>query len=248
MKKLLIDGDIILYRATASAETEWNVEDDLWVMYSDLAQAKAILHGYLIHLLSYAEVDEAVFAFSGKGNFRKDLYPEYKANRANTRKPMAYAELKEWVSKEFITIIVDGIEADDILGLYADDYILVSDDKDLMTVPSLHFVEKERVYKKINTHLANYNWMCQTLTGDATDNYKGCPKIGAKTAEKLLAGINCDKDFNKAWDVVVSAFLKAGQTEDDALMNARMARILRKGDFDFVHKELNLWTPESGEI
>ena len=246
MKKLLIDGDIILYRATASAETEWNIEGDLWLLYSDLAQSKAILHGYLIHLLADAGVEEAVFAFSGKGNFRKDIYPEYKANRANTRKPLAYSELKEWVSEEFPTIVVDGIEADDVLGLYADDYILVSEDKDLMTVPSTHFIDKSKEYKKIDTHLANYNWMCQTLTGDTTDNYKGCPKIGAKTAEKLLAGINCDRDFNQAWDVVVSAFSKAGLTEDDAILNAQMARILRKGDFDLVSKELNLWTPNSG--
>lgn len=247
-KKLLIDGDIILYRSTASAETEWNIEDDLWILYSDLAQSKSILHGYLIHLKANSGIDDVVFAFSGSGNFRKDLYPEYKANRANTRKPLAYSELKNWVAEEWPTIIIDGIEADDVLGLYADDgYVLVSEDKDLMTVPSTHFIDKSKEYKDIDLHLANYNWMCQTLTGDTTDNYKGCPRIGGKTAEKLLAGINCAKDFNKAWDIVVASFEKAGLTEDDAILNAQMARILRKGDFDLVTKELNLWTPTRGD-
>lgn len=247
MKKLLIDGDIILYRSTASAETEWNIEDDLWVLYSDLAQSKAVLHGYLIHLCANADIDDVVFAFSGKDNFRKTIYPEYKANRANTRKPLAYSALKDWVSEEWPTIIIDGIEADDVLGLYADDYILVSEDKDLLTVPSTHFVDKTKEYKDIDLKLANYNWLCQTLTGDTTDNYKGCPRVGLVTAQKLLNGINCAKDFNKAWDVVVGAYEKAGLSEDDAILNAQMARILRKGDFDLVTKELNLWTPTRGD-
>jgi DNA polymerase-1 len=42
---------------------------------------------------------------------------------------------------------------------------------------------------------------------------------------------------------VVDAYLKAGLTEEDALMNARMARILRAEDWDFENNEVKLWTP-----
>jgi DNA polymerase-1 len=73
--------------------------------------------------------------------------------------------------------------------------------------------------------------------GDATDGYGGCPGIGPKTAEKLL-----DK-HGAVWKTVVDAYLKAGLTEEDAIMNARMARILRAEDWDFENNEVKLWTP-----
>jgi len=74
----------------------------------------------------------------------------------------------------------------------------------------------------------------QTLMGDSTDNYKGCPKVGLKTAEKILAE-------NSTWETVVAAFEKAGLSEEDALENARLARILRDGEYNNETGEVKLW-------
>ena len=55
------------------------------------------------------------------------------------------------------------------------------------------------------------------------------------TAEKLL-------DTNGAtWGAVLAAYVDKGYTEDDALVQARVARILREGDYS--DRVINLWSP-----
>ena len=56
--------------------------------------------------------------------------------------------------------------------------------------------------------------MYQTLVGDSTDNYKGCPAVGAKTADKLL------QDNGATWQTVVDAYAAKGLGEEIALENA----------------------------
>lgn len=77
----------------------------------------------------------------------------------------------------------------------------------------------------------------QTMIGDTADNYKGCPGIGIKTAEKLF------NKYGATWDTVVKSFKNAGCTEEDALVQARVARILR--DEDFKDGKVKLWTPNT---
>jgi DNA polymerase-1 len=75
------------------------------------------------------------------------------------------------------------------------------------------------------------------LTGDAVDNYKGCPGIGKKKADILL------REEGVKWKTVVDAFAKAGLDEFAALTQARVARILRAEDYNFKNEEVLLWTP-----
>ena len=46
-------------------------------------------------------------------------------------------------------------------------------------------------------------------------------------------------------DRVVSAFKDKGLTEEDALVNARLARILTADDYDFDKRQPKLWSPSS---
>ena len=81
--------------------------------------------------------------------------------------------------------------------------------------------------------------LIQTLAGDQTDGYSGVPGIGVKRAETL---------FNKegySWATAVKAFTDKGLTEEDALLNARLARILTIEDYDTEQQEPKLWTPEA---
>ena len=43
------------------------------------------------------------------------------------------------------------------------------------------------------------------------------------------------------WQAVINTYKSKGYTEDGALLNARMARILRAEDYDFKNKEVKLW-------
>lgn len=105
----------------------------------------------------------------------------------------------------------------------------------------------------------------QAAAGDVTDGYHGAPGIGLQTALELLEGQLMLKPKDKVisrgpragqtvtewarvsapspWDTVVSCYHKAGLTEDDALQNARVARMLRWGEYDFTKQEVRLWEP-----
>ena len=79
----------------------------------------------------------------------------------------------------------------------------------------------------------------QTLSGDQTDGYSGVPGMGMKRAAAWF-----DK-YGYNWDAVVRAFLEKDLDERDALMNARLAKILTVNDYDFSTGEPILWSPAS---
>ena len=65
--------------------------------------------------------------------------------------------------------------------------------------------------------------------------------MGQVKAEKLLdAALEKEEDM---WSPVVAAYEKAGLTEEDALRQARLARILRWSDWNAEKKAPILWAP-----
>ena len=53
------------------------------------------------------------------------------------------------------------------------------------------------------------------------------------------------KEKGCSWKTVLETFKEKGLTEDDALVNARLARILTADDYDFNKKQPKLWSPAS---
>ena len=243
---LLLDGDLIAYRTSAAKEHPINWGDGLWTLHSDEKECQLAAKQYIEHLQTITGIDEVVIAHSAPVNFRKELNPTYKANRAETRKPMALKPLQAWLKEEYSVLGFPRLEADDVMGIAGSEggsmFIIISDDKDMMTIPSWHFIPDTRTFMEVNRAQANFNFYCQALTGDATDNYKGVPNVGRKTAEKILMGVD-PLDEVTMWERVKHSYLKAGLTEDDAIMNARMARILRHGEYDMKANKEILWTP-----
>ena len=79
--------------------------------------------------------------------------------------------------------------------------------------------------------------LIQALAGDNTDGYSGVPGVGIKKAEKIFS----EKGYT--WKAVVETFEEKDMTEEDALCNARLARILTTNDYDHEKKEPILWEP-----
>ena len=237
MTLLLIDGDIVAYKAAASAETPINWGDGLWTLHCYEQDVALRLDEQVDKLVNEAPVQDCIVALSDKKNYRKELAPYYKANRKTTRKPMLLQWAKEYLQSKYNTVMYRRLEADDVLGILGTantDTIIWSEDKDLRTVPAKHWIDGDVV--EISKEEADYNFFTQTLVGDATDNYKGCPSVGYKTAEKIL-------EFGDGWGAVVRAFISKGLSEEVALENARLARILRNGEYDTDTGEVKLWTP-----
>lgn len=250
---LLIDGDIIAYKASSSVQKDIDWGDGLFTCHAFLEDAQdqfkviidGILEGIYENTLYRYDVSDMLFFFSDNDNFRKHYLPDYKSNRKNTRKPTCYKALVEWVYNNYACVKpIKYLEADDLIGIYATTYnsaMIVSMDKDFKTIPAKFFDFGRGEFKAISEDEANYWHMYQTLIGDATDGYKGCPSYGPVKAKKTLSNIPADK----LWDTVVNAYEKEGLTKDDAILQATMARILRKEDFHrFTEGDLPpLWSP-----
>lgn len=243
MYNLILDGDIIAYKATFAAETPINWGKGLWTLHAWEEDVKMIIDEMIGNLYNTIQFMSYQVALTGKENFRKNIDSTYKANRAKTRKPMLLDFARDYLMKNHNGYTVKNIEADDILGLLGTsdpNYVIWSEDKDMGSLPCKQ-LNKEGVVYSVSEAEADYNFFTQVLTGDSTDNYGGCPKIGKVTAEKIL---------NKAkaegvpyWPVVLEAYIKAGKTEEYALSQARLARILRCGEYNFKNNEVVLWTP-----
>lgn len=163
MKELaLVDADLIAYRCAASAEND--SVDVAEVRVDELM--RRILHE--TGALSYKAF------LTGKANFRKEIYPEYKANRKDKPRPVHLGACREYLIKHWNAQVIDGREADDELGIeqtaHELDSIICSIDKDLLQVPGYHynFVKGEQIF--VSPYDGLRNFYSQIITGDATDN------------------------------------------------------------------------------
>ena len=146
--------------------------------------------------------------------------------------------------------------------------VIVSLDKDMETIPGLLYnPDTDQSPRLIRPDQADYKHLEQALTGDQVDNYPGCPGVGPKKAQEILQDphiitpryktisrgpnkgeerrVGWDKEpTDDVWKAIVSYFENyAGLTENDALVQARVARILRRDDYDFENRSVNLWNP-----
>ena len=244
-KVLLIDGDILLYKIAMNNEVETHWGDGLWTLHSDANICKADVDLVIDDLGASLEADDYVVALTDSKNFRKDVLPTYKDNRKDKRKPLALKELREYVIKKHKGVVWDNLEADDVMGIMAtepteEERIVVTIDKDLKTVPcnlSSDGLNVERIPEK----LADYWFMIQTLTGDKVDGYDGVEGIGIKTAEKLIKKYT-NVPLLDLWKIVKKIYVDKGYTEAEALQQARVARILRHGEYNKKTGKVKLWT------
>tara|TARA_R100000654_G_scaffold15151_1_gene32290 strand:- start:81 stop:809 length:729 start_codon:yes stop_codon:yes gene_type:complete len=234
--KLLIDADYIVYKACAGAEDEIDWGDDVITVTSKFSDAMAFVTRDLSKIKSEFMWDtpEVVLFFSDSKNFRKKIYPEYKGHR-NRKKPCGYRRVITELSKQYEVIRLPELEADDSMGIYATNHpgnIIVSPDKDLRQIPGKLYNMKETI--SITPEEGEQWHYIQTLAGDQTDGYSGVPGIGVKRAVALF------EEHGYNWKTVVQAFVDKGLTEKDALMNARLAKILTNKEYD--GRVIN-WTP-----
>ena len=169
--------------------------------------------------------------------------PEYKANRKGGRKPLGYNQLEKYLRDKYEAVSYPTLEADDVIGILATDKTyhinyVASIDKDMKTIPCIYYNMDTEIKTNINEETADFNFYIQVLTGDTVDNYKGCPGIGPKKANNLLEGQK-PADY---WGIIVQAYKAVGLTEEDALVQARVARILRCEDYE--KGGVKLWNPK----
>lgn len=252
----IIDADQVLYSKATMAEVA--VGEDEWFQLMSPEQAYTQVIHVIEEMTETVRCETALVCLSDSSSncFRKNLYPPYKENRKGKRRPALLEPLRQMVlsSEEWYgKLAIKNLEADDVCGITTGIMkdqgrraVVVSYDKDLMTVPGKVWDPKptkggrQREIVDVTEEDADRAFFKQTLTGDTADNYPGCPGIGPVKADAALD--NCYSQLDM-WEAVVECFESKGLTEEDALVQARLSRILRKSDWDAKKKEVLLWTP-----
>ena len=196
---LLVDGSSYLYRA-------YHALPDLRSQHN---QPTGAIHGVLnmlrrLHKDYHADYSVCVFDAKGK-TFRDAIYPDYKGHRPSMPDDLvvqiaplhACIEAMGWP-----LLIVDGVEADDVIGTLARQAeqqsmrcIISTGDKDIAQLVNAHItlvntmnnevLDETGVYAKFGVRperMLDY----LMLVGDSSDNIPGVEKVGPKTAVKWL--------------------------------------------------------------
>lgn len=212
---LLIDGDVIAYRAGFACEKVVYSFTGGGHSYGQLSHQdiKELKKKYPTHeierhitvepvenaLSNTDQIFQGIEAYfpgwkrrvfvTGKGNFRETLATirKYKGNRDKSRRSVHHQAVMEHLRKAYGAEVVDGQEADDALGInQTADTVIVTVDKDLLQVPGQHFNFVAGKERQINQQTADRNLYMQILQGDSGDNIPGCPSVGPKRAEKII--------------------------------------------------------------
>jgi DNA polymerase-1 len=242
---ILIDADIVAFRACAACEEHVAV-GEFDYKRADSARVQYKIIEDVQHILERTKADKVTMAFTSETNFRTPLMDSYKGHRDPKSRPLGLKAAREWMGSYYTSLKFPDLEADDILGIMEPAFdLLVSGDKDLLTIPGKHFNPQQDEgrgrFHTIDEATANTNWLVQTVQGDTADGYKGCPGLGEVRTRRLLEPLS--GDLKAQWAAVVAAFEKAEQTEEDAIRQARMARILRNGEWS-LEGGVKLWSPE----
>ena len=237
---LLIDSDFVAYKSAQACEECIDFGDDVVIAQSDFKETLKVFERELRKITTAMMDDEIILYFSSPQNFRKEIFPDYKGHR-NRRKPLGYKRLVNHCCDNYNVVIRDGLEADDSLGMDATkfastDNILVSPDKDMRQIPGVLWDMTNDV-EEITKEDGDRWHLIQALAGDATDGYSGCPGIGVKRASDIL------NKHKSPWSAVCKAYEDKGLSDDEALMNARLAKILQHEDYDYDKQQPILWSP-----
>ncbi|MBP9100887.1 MAG: DNA polymerase I [Nitrosomonas sp.] len=197
---LLVDGSSYLYRAFHALPDLRNHNNE----------PTGAIHGVLnmlrrLHKDYHADYSACVFDAKGK-TFRDELYPDYKAHRP-TMPPDLAVQIEPLHAciraMGWPMLIVDGVEADDVIGTLAKQAaaagmrcIISTGDKDiaqlvnaqvtLVNTMSNEILDEANVQVKFGVppdRMLDY----LMLVGDTSDNVPGVQKVGPKTAVKWLA-------------------------------------------------------------
>lgn len=221
---LLIDGDIISYRAVFSKDAE-SVDDLLSV--ADL---------YVRNIVRKADDDMQDYKvfLTGKGNFRYEVATTvpYKGNRP-AEKPQYLDVVRQHLLDYHPSFLSEGEEADDRIAIEATqrgaDCVICSIDKDLDQIPGKHYnFVKDRRYS-VSAWEGLVFFYTQILTGDRVDNVKGIKGVGPVTAQKAL------KDCKTELELYATCV---------AMYDGDSARVTENGKLLWLRRsESELWLP-----
>jgi DNA polymerase-1 len=242
---LLIDADWLIYNSCCACEEDTRWTEHEHTLHSDERDIMNLIDSRIDVFKTIAgEKHDIVMCFTSYPTFRHEIFPEYKIHRIGKRKPLALRSVINNCKKIYDCVSYPNLEGDDVLGLLATNGqyknpIIVSVDKDMRTIPCKLIAAEE--VEHITEKKANRHWFEMSIAGDSTDGIVGVKGTGMVTATKLLA--DTPDTIDALWSKVAETYTKKGYTLADAILNARLTRILREGDYDYNTGTVKLWNP-----
>lgn len=236
-------GPVEKFTEKDKAEEYIDGEEDLYIKPIRVAEhTSKCLHTLKLQLNAIldkfgADRSECTVYLSGKDNFRDKLVDYYKANRDRSRRPLHYKTMTDYLIGHWPTKVIDGIEADDALGIeqcrnynevmgMTEETVIVSLDKDLDCIPGHHynFVDDNRYF--INWVDADRSFYYQMIQGDTADNIPGLYKItGQRALEKLFQPLSVIENpahmWMYVWNVYWFSHLKIKARDEKKIEAAR---------------------------
>ena len=219
-KIVLFDADSLVYQSIYKVISFGEIrsmlksgklrfEIEMEILQRGYDRFEKISFDILNEIEEHFHVEKTLYFFTKcKNNFRKEIDPQYKANR---KKPNRWiSELRDYLIEYWNNSFAhDEYEADDLIFynaqlLSVNDYIVCSIDKDLKQIEGLHFDYYQ--LKKYDENGEEFkvrkgfiymdptdceNLLCELfLVGDACDNIKGVKGIGKAKASKIIESKN----------------------------------------------------------
>ena len=254
---VLVDGDIVAYRCAATCDGRYyevggerfgyskdakNYADRKGIPNPEITQGfepepvDAALHNIAVTLdniknyfIYERKLNPQMKVFlSGSTNFRYDVYPDYKANRKNQRRPHWLKECKEYIAEQFKGHQFEGYEADDLIGMTVaalleqkgGEVFIASNDKDFTQLCCdgvyLYDFTTNKEWNITSFEALQYFYK-QILMGDNSDNIPGLHRVGNQTALKILDGCNTERDM---YNAVVMAYKKKEEISTEEAVEA----------------------------
>ena len=195
---VLFDADSLVYSSCCNVETIEEAIGKFDEVFMSIAN----------RLEDNYDVKEYIFFNNSRGNFRKVLDKNYKANRLNVELPPLLNEMHELVTVLYDSKKTYGMETDDIVAKYwyklsnefgRDNVLIISIDKDYKQLPALiyNYHYKHRCIYDISKSQALYNFYEQMIIGDGADNVNYCKGYGKVYASKIFNDCKTHYQFTK---------------------------------------------------
>ena len=255
-RTILLDADILAYKVSVLNQHDYDFGDTGQARAIDEAEAIRQADELVGEYCEAVRASRAVICLSDpEHNVRKELDATYKANRAGQEDPVMRRWIESYLATEYTSFKRPRLEADDCMGILATrpkllgskfqntEVIMVSEDKDMRTVPGLLYNPNrpELGVIEITEEEANRFHMWQTICGDPTDGYPGVKGVGPKS--DYCTYLMEDAEQSEFWDVVLEAYASKGQSEEQAILQARLAHILWASSFNLKTHKVRLWQP-----
>ncbi len=258
----LIDGSSYLYRAYFAIKR----------LSSPSGFPTNAIYGFtqmLLKLLKDYQPQHLAMVFDvGRVTFRTELYPAYKANRAEMPDDLRQqvGPIRDLVRAFNIPVVeLEGYEADDLIGTLAARWeasggtvVVVTGDKDLMQIVT----EQTTLLDTMKNTTSSIPQVHERfgvgpqgvidilgLAGDTSDNIPGVPGIGEKTAIKLIQQFgSLDALLERAAEVPGKTGEKLREFAEQARLSRILATIIKDVPYELHPEQLAAKEPNVPQL